>query len=165
MSSFPDNDLLRHLRVVTQDADRCSSVAQQLLNGKRQTRYTHTYTQAGEWPSTNPFCIVSEEVTLVWVAMHLCHIRYRAGGGKTQNQLTVEEMRSFVRQLYNLPCSLIQAPLLKVTQSHSLTLNISIYLLYQVRANQSKLLSAAIFLVWNTDSLSTLCLLNDCKKY
>ncbi|XP_060788216.1 lysine-specific demethylase 5B-B isoform X2 [Neoarius graeffei] len=76
MNGFPDNDLLRHLRVVTQDADRCSSVAQQLLNGKRQTRY-------------------------------------RAGGGKTQNQLTVEEMRSFVRQLYNLPCSLIQAPLLK----------------------------------------------------
>ncbi|KAB5567328.1 hypothetical protein PHYPO_G00231500 [Pangasianodon hypophthalmus] len=75
-NSFPDNDLLRHLRVVTQDADRCSSVAQQLLNGKRQTRY-------------------------------------RAGGGKTQNQLTVEEMRSFVRQLYNLPCSLVQAPLLK----------------------------------------------------
>ncbi|XP_058246004.1 lysine-specific demethylase 5B-B isoform X1 [Hemibagrus wyckioides] len=75
-NSFPDNDLLRHLRVVTQDADRCTSVAQQLLNGKRQTRY-------------------------------------RAGGGKTQNQLTVEEMRSFVRQLYSLPCSLMQAPLLK----------------------------------------------------
>lgn len=75
-NSFPDNDLLRHLRVVTQDADRCSTVAQQLLNGKRQTRY-------------------------------------RAGGGKTQNQLSVEEMRSFVRQLYSLPCSLMQAPLLK----------------------------------------------------
>ncbi|XP_046727107.1 lysine-specific demethylase 5B-B isoform X4 [Silurus meridionalis] len=75
-NSFPDNDLLRHLRVVTQDADRCSSVAQQLLNGKRQTRY-------------------------------------RAGGGKTHNQLNVEELRSFVRQLYNLPCSLMQAPLLK----------------------------------------------------
>ncbi|XP_047678870.1 lysine-specific demethylase 5B-B isoform X4 [Tachysurus fulvidraco] len=75
-NNFPDNDLLRHLRVVTQDADRCSAVAQQLLNGKRQTRY-------------------------------------RAGGGKTQNQLTVEEMRSFVRQLYSLPCSLMQAPLLK----------------------------------------------------
>ncbi|XP_062855118.1 lysine-specific demethylase 5B-B [Trichomycterus rosablanca] len=76
LNSFPDNDLLRHLRMVTQDADRCSSVAQQLLNGKRQTRY-------------------------------------RAGGGKTQSQLTVEEMRSFVRQLYNLPCCLTQAPLLK----------------------------------------------------
>ncbi|XP_060736958.1 lysine-specific demethylase 5B-B isoform X6 [Tachysurus vachellii] len=75
-NNFPDNDLFRHLRAVTQDADRCSAVAQQLLNGKRQTRY-------------------------------------RAGGGKTQNQLTVEEMRSFVRQLYSLPCSLMQAPLLK----------------------------------------------------
>lgn len=35
---FPDNDLLRRLRLVTQDAEKCSSVAQQLLNGKRQTR-------------------------------------------------------------------------------------------------------------------------------
>uniref|UniRef100_A0AAY4B9T3 [histone H3]-trimethyl-L-lysine(4) demethylase n=1 Tax=Denticeps clupeoides TaxID=299321 RepID=A0AAY4B9T3_9TELE len=73
---FPDNDLLRHLRLITQDAEKCCSVAQQLLNGKRQTRF-------------------------------------RSGGGKSQNQLTVEEMRSFVRQLYNLPCSLPQAPLLK----------------------------------------------------
>ncbi|XP_030639684.1 lysine-specific demethylase 5B-B isoform X2 [Chanos chanos] len=75
-NGFPDNDLLRHLRLVTQDAEKCASVAQQLLNGKRQTRYRH-------------------------------------GGGRSQNQLTVEEMRSFVRQLYNLPCSLTQAPLLK----------------------------------------------------
>ncbi|XP_066499718.1 lysine-specific demethylase 5B-B isoform X2 [Hoplias malabaricus] len=74
--NFPDNDLLRHLKLVTQDADRCLSVAQQLLKGKRQTRY-------------------------------------RTSGGKSQNQLKVEEMRSFVRQLYNLPCSLTQAPLLK----------------------------------------------------
>uniref|UniRef100_A0A674PS57 [histone H3]-trimethyl-L-lysine(4) demethylase n=1 Tax=Takifugu rubripes TaxID=31033 RepID=A0A674PS57_TAKRU len=64
--TFPDNDLLRRLRMVTQDAEKCSSVAQQLLNGKRQT-----------------------------------------------SQLTVEELSSFVRQLYNLPCSLPQAPLLK----------------------------------------------------
>ncbi|XP_064153926.1 lysine-specific demethylase 5B-B [Anguilla rostrata] len=74
--TFPDNDLLRHLRLVTQDAEKCSSVAQQLLNGKRQTRY-------------------------------------RTCGGKSQNQLTVEELKSFVRQLYNLPCSISQAPLLK----------------------------------------------------
>uniref|UniRef100_A0A672LQN7 [histone H3]-trimethyl-L-lysine(4) demethylase n=1 Tax=Sinocyclocheilus grahami TaxID=75366 RepID=A0A672LQN7_SINGR len=74
--SFPENDLLRQLRLVTQDAEKCSSVAQQLLKGKRQTRY-------------------------------------RTGGGNSPNQLTVEEMRSFVRQLYNLPCSLTQAPLLK----------------------------------------------------
>ncbi|XP_041953947.1 lysine-specific demethylase 5B-B isoform X1 [Alosa sapidissima] len=73
---FPENDLLRDLRMVTLDAEKCSTVAQQLLNGKRQTRF-------------------------------------RSGGGKTQNQLTVEEVRSFVRQLYNLPCSLAQAPLLK----------------------------------------------------
>uniref|UniRef100_A0A673KCU2 [histone H3]-trimethyl-L-lysine(4) demethylase n=1 Tax=Sinocyclocheilus rhinocerous TaxID=307959 RepID=A0A673KCU2_9TELE len=71
--SFPENDLLRQLRLVTQDAEKCSSVAQQLLNGKR----------------------------------------YRTGGGNSPNQLTVEEMRSFVRQLYNLPCCLTQAPLLK----------------------------------------------------
>uniref|UniRef100_A0A8C7P0V8 [histone H3]-trimethyl-L-lysine(4) demethylase n=1 Tax=Oncorhynchus mykiss TaxID=8022 RepID=A0A8C7P0V8_ONCMY len=73
---FPDNDLLRQLRLVTQDAEKCFSVAQQLLNGKRQTRY-------------------------------------RCGGGKTQSQLTVQELRSFVRQLYNIPCSLPQAPKLK----------------------------------------------------
>ncbi|KAG9352857.1 hypothetical protein JZ751_017433 [Albula glossodonta] len=73
---FPDNDLLRHLRLVTQDAEKCASVAQQLLNGKRQTRS-------------------------------------RSGGGKSQNQLTAEELKSFVRQLFNLPCSIRQAPLLK----------------------------------------------------
>ncbi|KAM9829141.1 lysine-specific demethylase 5B-B isoform 1-T1 [Syngnathus typhle] len=73
---FPENDLLRRLRLVTQDAERCSSVAQQLLNGKRQTRY-------------------------------------QCGVGKSRSQLTVEELSSFVRQLYNLSCSLTQAPLLK----------------------------------------------------
>ncbi|XP_059188294.1 lysine-specific demethylase 5B-B isoform X2 [Centropristis striata] len=73
---FPDNDLLRRLRLVTKDAEKCSSVAQQLLNGKRQTRY-------------------------------------RCGSGKSCSQLTVEELRSFVRQLYNLSCSLPQAPMLK----------------------------------------------------
>lgn len=41
MKKFPDNDLLRHLRLVTQDAEKCASVAQQLLNGKRQTRYIY----------------------------------------------------------------------------------------------------------------------------
>ncbi|NXR07265.1 KDM5B demethylase, partial [Semnornis frantzii] len=76
LKKFPDNDLLRHLRLVTQDADKCASVAQQLLNGKRQTRY-------------------------------------RSGGGKCQNQLTVNELRLFVRQLYALPCLLSQTPLLK----------------------------------------------------
>ncbi|KAM8815286.1 lysine-specific demethylase 5B isoform 3-T3 [Rhynchonycteris naso] len=76
MKKFPDNDLLRHLRLVTQDAEKCASVAQQLLNGKRQTRY-------------------------------------RSGGGKSPNQLTVSELRQFVTQLYALPCVLSQTPLLK----------------------------------------------------
>uniref|UniRef100_A0A5F9DCF3 Lysine-specific demethylase 5B n=1 Tax=Oryctolagus cuniculus TaxID=9986 RepID=A0A5F9DCF3_RABIT len=76
MKKFPDNDLLRHLRLVTQDAEKCASVAQQLLTGKRQTRY-------------------------------------RSGGGKSQNQLTVNELRQFVTQLYALPCVLSQTPLLK----------------------------------------------------
>uniref|UniRef100_A0A8C6P7H2 [histone H3]-trimethyl-L-lysine(4) demethylase n=1 Tax=Nothobranchius furzeri TaxID=105023 RepID=A0A8C6P7H2_NOTFU len=70
---FPDNDLLRRLRLVTQDAEKCASVAQQLLNGKK----------------------------------------YRCGSGKSRSQLTVEELSSFVRQLYNLCCSLPQAPMLK----------------------------------------------------
>uniref|UniRef100_A0A8C7ZVM2 [histone H3]-trimethyl-L-lysine(4) demethylase n=1 Tax=Oryzias sinensis TaxID=183150 RepID=A0A8C7ZVM2_9TELE len=73
---FPDNDLRRRLRLVTQDAEKCASVAQQLLNGKKQTRY-------------------------------------RCGSGKSRSQLTVEELSSFVRQLYNLCCSLPQAPMLK----------------------------------------------------
>ncbi|XP_077566727.1 lysine-specific demethylase 5B-B isoform X2 [Stigmatopora nigra] len=73
---FPENDLLRRLRLVTQDGEKCSSVAQQLLNGKRQTRF-------------------------------------QCGMGKSRSQLTVEELSSFVRQLYNLSCSLTQAPLLK----------------------------------------------------
>ncbi|KAG7216008.1 hypothetical protein INR49_003530 [Caranx melampygus] len=83
---FPDNDLLRRLRLVTQDAEKCSSVAQQLLNGKRQTRY-------------------------------------RCGSGKSRSQLTVEELSSFVRQLYNLCCSLPQAPLLKVDDEEHELLN------------------------------------------
>lgn len=73
---FPENDLLRRLRLVTQDAEKCSTVAQQLLNGKKQTRYC-------------------------------------CGSGKSRSQLSVEELRSFVRQLYNLSCSLPQAPKLK----------------------------------------------------
>lgn len=73
---FPENDLLRRLRIVASDAEKCSAVAQQLLNGKRQTRN-------------------------------------RCGNGKSCSQLSVEELRSFVRQLYNLSCSLPQAPKLK----------------------------------------------------
>ncbi|XP_037540623.1 lysine-specific demethylase 5B-B isoform X2 [Nematolebias whitei] len=73
---FPDSDLMRRLRLVLQDAEKCASVAQQLLNGKKQTRY-------------------------------------RCGTGKSRSQLTVEELSSFVRQLYNLSCSLPQAPMLK----------------------------------------------------
>lgn len=44
-----------------------------------------------------------------------CLNRYRSGGGKSQNQLTVNELRQFVTQLYALPCVLSQTPLLKVT--------------------------------------------------
>ncbi|CAB1315168.1 unnamed protein product [Coregonus sp. 'balchen'] len=77
VKQFPKSDLLRQLCTVSLDAEKCAVVAQQLLNGKRQTRY-------------------------------------RSGGGKSQSQnlLTVEELRSFVRQLHNLPCSIRQAPLL-----------------------------------------------------
>lgn len=44
--------------------------------------------------------------------------RYRSGGGKSQshNELTVEELRSFVQQLDSLPCNIRQAPLLKVNE-------------------------------------------------
>ncbi|XP_035518499.1 lysine (K)-specific demethylase 5Ba [Morone saxatilis] len=75
---FPPTSLLDQLRVVTTEADKVSVMAQQLLNGKRQTRY-------------------------------------RSGGGKSQNhnELTVEELRCFVRQFDNLPCNIRQAPLLK----------------------------------------------------
>uniref|UniRef100_A0A671YLC6 [histone H3]-trimethyl-L-lysine(4) demethylase n=1 Tax=Sparus aurata TaxID=8175 RepID=A0A671YLC6_SPAAU len=76
--AFPKNSLLDQLNTVTSEADKVAAMAQQLLNGKRQTRY-------------------------------------RSGGGKSQNQneLTVEELRSFVRQFDSLPCSIRQAPLLK----------------------------------------------------
>ncbi|XP_060898722.1 lysine (K)-specific demethylase 5Ba [Labrus mixtus] len=76
--AFPQTSLLDQLRVVTSEADKVAVMAQQLLNGKRQTRY-------------------------------------RSGGGKSQNQneLTVEELRSFVRQFDSLPCNIRQAPLLK----------------------------------------------------
>ncbi|CAJ1051738.1 lysine (K)-specific demethylase 5Ba [Xyrichtys novacula] len=75
---FPQTSLVDQLRVVTSEADKVAAMAQQLLNGKRQTRY-------------------------------------RSGGGKSQNQneLTAEELRSFVRQFDSLPCNIRQAPLLK----------------------------------------------------
>lgn len=53
MKKFPDNDLLRHLRLVTQDAEKCASVAQQLLNGKRQTRYVFMTDSVG-WNPPEP---------------------------------------------------------------------------------------------------------------
>ncbi|XP_022538378.2 lysine (K)-specific demethylase 5Ba [Astyanax mexicanus] len=73
---YPEMDLLRHLRQIIQEAEKSAAMAQQLLNGKRQTRY-------------------------------------RTGGGKSQNQLTVEELRSFIQQLYDLPCTIRQVPFLK----------------------------------------------------
>uniref|UniRef100_A0A3P8UVK6 [histone H3]-trimethyl-L-lysine(4) demethylase n=1 Tax=Cynoglossus semilaevis TaxID=244447 RepID=A0A3P8UVK6_CYNSE len=75
---FPRNSFLKQLQEVTAEADKVAAMAQQLLNGKRQTRY-------------------------------------RSGGGKSlnQNELTVEELRSFVQQLDNLPCTIRQGPLLK----------------------------------------------------
>ncbi|XP_061642219.1 lysine (K)-specific demethylase 5Ba isoform X2 [Phyllopteryx taeniolatus] len=74
---FPQTSLLDQLRVVSAEADKVAVVAQQLLNGKRQTRF-------------------------------------RSCGGKSQSHgLTVEELRSFVQQLDNLPCNIRQAPLLK----------------------------------------------------
>ncbi|XP_010778965.1 lysine (K)-specific demethylase 5Ba isoform X2 [Notothenia coriiceps] len=76
--AFPQISLVDQLRVIASEADKVAAMAQQLLNGKRQTRY-------------------------------------RSGGGKSQsqNELTVEELRSFVRQFESLPCNIRQAPLLK----------------------------------------------------
>lgn len=50
------------------------------------------------------------------ICLYLVCCRYRSGGGKSQNQndLTAEELRSFVQQLDNLPCNIRQGPLLKV---------------------------------------------------
>lgn len=36
--AFPDTSLVDQLRVVTAEADKVAAMAQQLLNGKRQTR-------------------------------------------------------------------------------------------------------------------------------
>uniref|UniRef100_A0A8C5MKI2 [histone H3]-trimethyl-L-lysine(4) demethylase n=1 Tax=Leptobrachium leishanense TaxID=445787 RepID=A0A8C5MKI2_9ANUR len=73
---FPENDLLRRLTGVVQNAERCAALSQQLLNGKR-------------------------------------HTRFRSGGGKSPNQLTIAEFRSFVKQLNSLPCTIAQANQLK----------------------------------------------------
>lgn len=54
----------------------------------------------------------------VVTAAQLYLYRYRSGGGKSQNQLTVNELRQFVTQLYALPCVLSQTPLLKVMDAH-----------------------------------------------
>lgn len=37
--AFPQTSLLDQLRIVTTEADKVAVMAQQLLNGKRQTRY------------------------------------------------------------------------------------------------------------------------------
>lgn len=37
--TFPATSLLHQLRAVTSEADKVAVMAQQLLNGKRQTRY------------------------------------------------------------------------------------------------------------------------------
>ena len=111
MKKFPDNDLLRHLRLVTQDAEKCASVAQQLLNGKRQTRWALCTADLG---------VASRGACCGWrpcphaTASGLCLSRYRSGGGKSPSQLTVSELRQFVAQLHALPCVLSQTPLLKV---------------------------------------------------
>lgn len=128
MKKFPDNDLLRHLRLVTQDAEKCASVAQQLLNGKRQTRYLTMW----EWHPPEPRNLVASSVMSAvssWRSLP-CLCRYRSGGGKSQNQLTVNELRQFVTQLYALPCVLSQTPLLKVTISRSVGL--WVYFIYSI---------------------------------
>ncbi|XP_068598087.1 lysine (K)-specific demethylase 5Ba [Brachionichthys hirsutus] len=75
--ALPQGSLLDQLRGVTAEADRVAALAQQLLNGKRQTR------------------------------------NRSVGKSPNQNELTVEELRSFVRQFDSLPCNIRQAPLLK----------------------------------------------------
>ncbi|KAI5093530.1 lysine-specific demethylase 5B isoform X2 [Silurus meridionalis] len=77
---YPELDLLFHLKQTVNEAEKSALMAQQLLNGKRQTRY-------------------------------------RSGGGKSQKHLTVEELRLFVQQLYDLPCTIRQAPFLKALLS------------------------------------------------
>ncbi|KAI5624611.1 lysine-specific demethylase 5B [Silurus asotus] len=67
-------------KLTVNEAEKSALKAQQLLNGKRQTRY-------------------------------------RSGGGKSQKHLTVEELRLFVQQLYDLPCTIRQAPFLKALLS------------------------------------------------
>ncbi|XP_072308663.1 lysine (K)-specific demethylase 5Ba isoform X2 [Eucyclogobius newberryi] len=76
--AFPDKNLQEQLKTIAAEADKVAVTAQQLLNGKRQTRY-------------------------------------RSCGGKSQsqNELTVDELRLFVRQLDALPCNIRQAPLLR----------------------------------------------------
>lgn len=123
IKKFPDNDLLRHLRLVTQDAEKCASVAQQLLNGKRQTRSGPGLRAGLCGGGLGPLLLSCVCHPGIWEwgmpvfslgFLGLCLCRYRSGGGKSPNQLTVSELRQFVTQLYALPCVLSQTPLLKV---------------------------------------------------
>lgn len=41
--AFPKNSLLDQLHTVTAEADKVAAMAQQLLNGKRQTRYKNKF--------------------------------------------------------------------------------------------------------------------------
>ncbi|KAG7281096.1 hypothetical protein CRUP_027633 [Coryphaenoides rupestris] len=102
---FPNNDLLFRLRLVTEDAEKCSSVAQQLLAGKRPT--SNITTTPPQPPPLDHLLHLHHPTTTCGLS------RVRCGRRKSPSLLTVEELRSFVRQLYNLPCSLAQAPLLK----------------------------------------------------
>ena len=43
---FPESELLQRLRVAIQEAEKSANAAQQLLNGKRQTRYTHSHSHS-----------------------------------------------------------------------------------------------------------------------
>lgn len=129
--AFPQTSLLDQLRIITTEADKVAVMAQQLLNGKRQTRYKKRFNNHSSQDSlnlnknftilhTNRRYVVCVNLMLVFIEplSRICmYYRYRSGGGKSQNQneLTVEELRSFVQQFDNLLCNIRQAPLLKVS--------------------------------------------------
>uniref|UniRef100_A0A8C7WPU2 [histone H3]-trimethyl-L-lysine(4) demethylase n=1 Tax=Oryzias sinensis TaxID=183150 RepID=A0A8C7WPU2_9TELE len=55
----------------------------------------------------------SDKMACLYHAQSLCSCPFRGGKSQNHNELTVEELRSFVQQLDNLPCNIRQAPLLK----------------------------------------------------
>lgn len=90
---FPDSELLTALTTAVQDAEKCASVAQQLLNNKQRTRYVYSLI------SMHNAC--NMEMKLYEFSLY----RTRQSV-ETKYKLTVEELTLFYKEITNLCCEL-----------------------------------------------------------